>query len=421
MIAQRRLVREWADRIEETPIDWLWRPWIPRGVVSVVDGEPGSGKSALMFDLIARITTGRPMPLADFGRVDMNADDQKSEVGGQRSEDQRSEVGGQRSEIGEPYTRPPGKVLLVPLEDPVKLAVAPRLHSAGADQGNVIILRKVAQVAQESQPGPAISTDGQAGRPVPTCGQASRPALSWTPIQLPRDLDLIAAECAELRPELLVIDPFFAALGVDEKNRFIQINDEQSIRRVVARLKQLAEEFNVAIVLIRHLNKAMGGSALLRGSGSIAIAAQARSVMLVARDQLAPERRILAMVKTNLDAMPCSLSFQCTRNSLGSTIRWMGPCEHSADELVRRMDGKTISPAVQNAVNFLKTTLYGCGGCTWAELAELAARQGISDITLRRARNVVGLEKKAKGKDIIVWSLPPRVQTQMRVQWGWTK
>ncbi len=406
MIAQRKLVREWADRIEETPIDWLWRPWIPRGVVSVVDGEPGSGKSALMFDLIARITTGRPMPSADFGQFDMNA------------EDQRSEVGGQRSEVGEPSTRPPGKVLLVPLEDPVKLAVAPRLHSAGADQGKVIILRKVAQVAQ---PGPAISTDGQAGRPVPTWGRASRPALSWTPIQLPRDLDLIAAECAELRPELLVIDPFFAALGVDEKNRFIQINDEQSIRRVVARLKQLAEEFNVAIVLIRHLNKALGGSALLRGSGSIAIAAQARSVMLVARDQLAPERRVLAMVKTNLDAMPCSLSFQCTRNLLGSTIRWTGPSEHSADELVRRMDGKTIAPAVQNAMNFLKTTLYGCSGCTWAELTELAARQGISDITLRRARGVVGLEKKAKGKDIVVWSLPPRVQTQMRVQWGWTK
>jgi hypothetical protein len=69
--AQRKLVREWADRIEETPIDWLWRPWIPRGVVSVVDGEPGSGKSALMFDLIARITTGQPMPLADYGQFEM--------------------------------------------------------------------------------------------------------------------------------------------------------------------------------------------------------------------------------------------------------------------------------------------------------------------------------------------------------------
>jgi AAA domain len=410
MNVQRKLVREWADRIEETPIDWLWRPWIPRGVVSVVDGEPGAGKSALMFDLIARITTGRPMPqLGDPG-------EDHAEVGGQRSETvSRDAESSERSapsptptpaatpgptdstgKLVAPSTpsRPPGKVLLVPLEDPVKLAVAPRLHSAGADQGNVIILRKVAH------PGAA---------------------MSWTPIQLPRDLDLIAAECAELRPELLVLDPFFAALGVDEKNRFIQINDEQSIRRVVARLKLLAEEFNVAIVLIRHLNKASGGSALLRGSGSIAIAAQARSVMLVAKDQLAPDRRILAMVKTNLDAMPCSLSFLSTRNSLGSTIRWMGPCEHSADELVRRMDGKTISPAVQNAMNFLKTTLYGCSGRTWAELTELAARQGIPEITLRRARDELRLEKKAKGKDIVVWSLPPRVQTQMRVQWGWTK
>src|SRR5580692_6310766 len=98
MNAERQLVREWADRIEETPIDWLWRPWIPRGVVSVVDGEPGSGKSALMFDLIARITTGRPMPSADFGQFDMNA--QLGDLG----EDQRSEVGGQRSEVDAPST-----------------------------------------------------------------------------------------------------------------------------------------------------------------------------------------------------------------------------------------------------------------------------------------------------------------------------
>jgi AAA domain len=387
MNAQRKLVREWASQIEETPIDWLWRPWIPRGVVSVVDGEPGSGKSALMFDLIARITTGRPMPLADFKPIDLNAppgDLGQGEPNASTIEDRTS-------------VRPPGKVLLVPLEDPIKSAVAPRLRAAGADIGKVIIFRKTAEVGQ------------------------SAPAVSWAPIQLPRDLDLIAAECAELRPELLIFDPFFAALGMDEKNRFIQINDEQSIRRVVARLKLLAEEFNIAIVLIRHLNKALGGSALLRGSGSIAIAAQARSVMLVAKEQLAPDRRILAMVKTNLDAMPCSLSFLSTRNSLGSTIQWMGPCEYTADELVRRMDGKAIPPAVQNAMNFLQTTLYGCNGCTWAELSELAARQGIPEITLRRARSEVRLEKKAKGKDIVVWSLPPRVQTQMRIQSGWTK
>jgi len=50
-----------------------------------------------------------------------------------------------------------------------------------------------------------------------------------------------------------------------------------------------------------------------------------------------------------------------------------------------------------------------------ADKCELAPNARL--IVLRR----VGLEKKAKGKDIVVWSLPPKVQTQMRVQWGWTK
>jgi hypothetical protein len=58
---------------------------------------------------------------------------------------------------------------------------------------------------------------------------------------LPRDLDLLAAECAETRPELLVIDPFFAVLGVDENGRYIKANDDQSVRRLTSKLKKLAE------------------------------------------------------------------------------------------------------------------------------------------------------------------------------------
>ncbi len=60
MVAQRKLKKSYAHEIKEQPINWLWRPWIARGVVSVVDGEPGAGKSSLLFDLAARITAGRP-------------------------------------------------------------------------------------------------------------------------------------------------------------------------------------------------------------------------------------------------------------------------------------------------------------------------------------------------------------------------
>lgn len=44
------------------PIEWLWPAWLPRGVVTLMDGNPGVSKSTLVADLVARITTGRPWP-----------------------------------------------------------------------------------------------------------------------------------------------------------------------------------------------------------------------------------------------------------------------------------------------------------------------------------------------------------------------
>ena len=41
---------------------WLWDAWLPRGVVTLMDGNPGVSKSTLVADLVARITTGRGWP-----------------------------------------------------------------------------------------------------------------------------------------------------------------------------------------------------------------------------------------------------------------------------------------------------------------------------------------------------------------------
>ena len=43
-------------------IRWLWRNRFPRGKVSVLDGDPGTGKSLILVDLAARVTSGTPMP-----------------------------------------------------------------------------------------------------------------------------------------------------------------------------------------------------------------------------------------------------------------------------------------------------------------------------------------------------------------------
>ena len=49
------------------PVQWLWRSWIPLGMLTVLDGDPGLGKSTMMLDLAARLSRGDAMPDGSFG------------------------------------------------------------------------------------------------------------------------------------------------------------------------------------------------------------------------------------------------------------------------------------------------------------------------------------------------------------------
>lgn len=48
--------------VEPESVTWLWRGRIPLGKITVLDGDPGLGKSTMVADLVARLTTGRPFP-----------------------------------------------------------------------------------------------------------------------------------------------------------------------------------------------------------------------------------------------------------------------------------------------------------------------------------------------------------------------
>ncbi len=48
--------------IAEQPINWVWRGYLPRGMVSWFVGDSTRGKSWAALDLMARITNGQPMP-----------------------------------------------------------------------------------------------------------------------------------------------------------------------------------------------------------------------------------------------------------------------------------------------------------------------------------------------------------------------
>lgn len=87
-----------------TPVEWLWRGWLPCGKLTMLDGDPGLGKSTLLADLIGRVTSG-----SDF--------------------------------FGERRPREPGSVLLLSSEDDAADTILPRLLAAGADLSRVHLLR----------------------------------------------------------------------------------------------------------------------------------------------------------------------------------------------------------------------------------------------------------------------------------------
>lgn len=47
--------------VEKINIDWLWYPYIPCGKITVLQGDPGGGKSTVIMDLIGRLTSGRKL------------------------------------------------------------------------------------------------------------------------------------------------------------------------------------------------------------------------------------------------------------------------------------------------------------------------------------------------------------------------
>ena len=88
--------------VELTPVDWLWKPYLPFGKLSVLQGNPGEGKTYFAMHLAAACTNGKLMP---------------------------------NMERLEPFN-----VIYQTAEDGLGDTVKPRLIEAGADLGRVLVI-----------------------------------------------------------------------------------------------------------------------------------------------------------------------------------------------------------------------------------------------------------------------------------------
>jgi hypothetical protein len=51
-----------ASAVETKAVEWLWNRRIPKGKLTMFDGDPDLGKSVVTMDIVARKSTGRPFP-----------------------------------------------------------------------------------------------------------------------------------------------------------------------------------------------------------------------------------------------------------------------------------------------------------------------------------------------------------------------
>ena len=91
--------------VEPEQVDWLWRGRIPMGKITIVEGDPDLGKSALTTDMAARVSFGRSWP-----------DGSSCKLGG---------------------------VVLLNAEDGLADTVRPRLDAAGGDAEKVLALATI--------------------------------------------------------------------------------------------------------------------------------------------------------------------------------------------------------------------------------------------------------------------------------------
>ena len=212
------------------------------------------------------------------------------------------------------------------------------------------------------------------------------------------------------RTRLIIIEPISAFAG---RTKLI---DETAVRNDIIRpLTKLARRYNVAVVILAHPNKDSNKNAADRASGSRALTAAPRSVVMVGVNPRDPEQRIFACRKPSLGAPFASRTYQIleVRGEEMPKFEWGTESDLTYDELALypSPSGGTVtrpSRRKDEATEFLHTFLAD-GPHREAEVEEAAKKLHLSMSTVRRAAFAappIAKTERAKGYQAgCIWSL----------------
>lgn len=259
-----------------------------------------------------------------------------------------------------PYREPAGSIILT-AEDGLEDTIRPRLDAMDADCARIVALRgtKLDDREQEFDLLSDVEQLRTAITQVPSC-------------------------------QLIIIDPVSSYLGGIDTHR------DAAVRSALRPLAEMADEMNVAVICISHLNKNSGGNAKYRITGSVAFTAFGRSAWMVCEDQddRTGQRRFMLPIKNNLtEAKKNGLAYQIINNAL----QWeTDPVEMSAQDYISQHSPGPDPVERTEAEQFLREVLAD-GPLNADEVHKQAKVNGISKTTLRRAKDALGIKPRKIG------------------------
>jgi AAA domain len=331
--------------IEVEPVRWLWPGRIPYGKLTVLEGDPGLGKSQLTLAIAAAVTTGGTLP-------------------GDAAHD---------AHAGEP-----GDVLLLTGEDGLRDTVRPRLEAANGDPARVHVLRGV--------PDPE--------RP----GQFQFPSL-------PEDVTHLLLEIRRRHIRLVIVDTLTTYLG-GEYNSFKDADVRRALAPLanvaettgcaIVLVRHLTKQSRG-----RAITAGGGSIGIVGGARSCLLLAEDPDspelrVLAVVKANLARKPDSLTLtIKEAPNGWP--------------RVVWGGTSTHSADDLIaaRGEEGEDRAP-VEEARELLRQWLPPGRLVPAKEVHRLGREAGISDKTLYRAKEKEKVEsvRQGFGESPWFWRLP---------------
>ena len=337
------------DSVEVEQIEWLLYPFIPYGKVTIIQGDPGEGKTTMVLQIIAKLTRGEPIfPVTDTTMKikEKRSDEVDSGNDGLDGEDNMQEQS----------SMSPVHVIYQTAEDGLGDTIKPRLLAAGADCSKVMV------IDDSDQP------------------------LTMADVRLEEAI-------VQTKAKMVVLDPIQGFLGAN-----VDMHRANEIRPLMKRIAVLAEKYHCAVILIGHMNKNSNGKSSYRGLGSIDFQAAARSVLIVGRVKDEPEVRVVCHTKSSLAPEGTSIAFRLDKNN---GFEWIGAYDISADEL---LNGDGRGQKSRKAKEFLLEILAN-GGMTQKKIAEEAETRGIKSKTLWNAKRELEIDSVKRGKQWY-WMLP---------------